>query len=168
MAIKTLKKNKLMILLIVLSVIPIMLAAGFMLKGIKDRDKYEKFIADFGTSLSFAQRKDILTAEYEGTTMHVIPKNGRVLFNIILRGSFHKLNVDLPDPEDALVLDFGIGDKMWIWPSGSRAVIIHYLRIDGEEFIYLTNEGVRFGNIEYFCSETVGNTVWEENTGSNQ
>ena len=162
MLLKTLKKNKKLPLLITLAVIPIILAAGFMVKGITDRNRYEKFIAEFGVSLSFAQRKNVLTSEYDGTTMHITPENGRVLFNIILRGSFHKLNVDLPDPEDALVLDFGIGDKMWIWPSGSRAVIIHYLRIDGEEFIYLTNNGARFGNIEYFCSETVGNTVYEE------
>jgi len=151
---------------VVIAIIPIVLPGVFIARGIHHRNEYKEFLIDFDTSISFALQKDTLKAENGSTATFITAKNAKSIFNMIFDGGFYYYDEEIPESEKVIYLDFGSGDKIWISADDDKAkttnLLIRYIKVDGEEYTYMTKEAFNFGNLERLVSVQYGNALWSE------
>ena len=156
------RKNIKLWLLLVLAVLPLIAVGAFFLTAEKQKAQYKAFIDDFETASAFAQDRHMLRAEYDGVSTRISDENAGKINRTIITCSFVYYNKKTPPEDEALLLDFGTGDLLWIWPDEGGYLIIRYQSFKGGTFLYSARESVRFSNFLRLTSVEGGNSLWEE------
>lgn len=147
---------------IVIAVVPMILVIAVFVNGLIKIADYKQFIIDLDNSFIYSMNNNSLRAEYNGIPTRINRENADLIFQEVSFSGyiFVKDEIKKPNP---ILLDFGNGDKLWLFKVNEESLIMTYIPANGKEKEYLTSKVSRLVTYEYLISEEWGNVLWEDN-----
>jgi hypothetical protein len=136
--------------LVIITAIPIILLLAFVLAFVWSGShiyRYKTFKTNLAGSFAYAQDNNCLRAEQNGAAVRISRENADRIYKELVEGGFIVSDQDLP-VDDGILLDFGQGDQLRVWPAEPSGIFIYYVTPGGEEFTVLTGEKSRFATLE--------------------
>lgn len=145
---------------IVVALLPFLVLASLIIHSYRVGSGYKQFTEDLYQSILYGIENNCLRAEYQGESTKLSEKNALHVFSAIASSRFINHKEDY-DKTDEMILDFGNGDRMWLYKQDSTTVVICYFYGDGDRRDYITTEITRMITFEKLISEEWGNSLWE-------
>ena len=106
--------------------------------------RHNAYMADLSTSFAQGERRNSILASMDGGETIVSKSQATRLFTTIADAGMGKPSERVPsDSEEGVVLSFGDGTTLGIWPENDHdpeaGVLLRYTRADGDVFAYSTS-----------------------------
>lgn len=145
---------------IAVALLPFLVTALLIIHGYRVGRGYKQFTEDLYQSTLYGIEHDCLRADYQGVSTKLSEKNALHVFSAIATSRFISHKKDF-DTTDEMILDFGNGERMWLYKQASTTVVICYIYADGDRKDFITTEITRMITFERLISEEFGNSLWE-------
>ena len=145
---------------IAVALLPFLVLVSLIIHSYRVGSGYKQFTENLYQSTMYGVENDCLRAEYQGESTKLSEKNALHVFSAIASSRFKNHKNDY-DKTDEMTLDFGNGDRMWLYKQDSTTVVICYIYADGDRKDYITTEITRMITFEKLISEEWGNSLWE-------
>jgi hypothetical protein len=142
------------------ALLPFLVTALLTIHNYRVGRGYKQFTESLYQSALYGIEHEYLRAVYQGVSTKLSEKNALQVFSAIVSSRFLNHKTDY-DKTDEMILDFGNGDRMWLYKQDSTTVVICYINADGDRKDYITTEITRMITFERLISEEWGNSLWE-------
>jgi hypothetical protein len=113
------------------AILPFLVTALLIMHSYRVGRGYKQFTEDLYQSALYGIKNDCLRADYQGVSTKLSEKNALQVFSAIASSRFINHKTDY-DKTDEMILDFGNGDRMWLYKQDSTTVVICYIYADGD------------------------------------
>jgi len=151
--------------LAIIVAIPILLIIAFIASIVWSGShffSYNSFKIELARSTAYAQNQNCLRAGTGDGAVRIHPDNAVRIYQQITGGRFVIEDYELP-VEDGILLDFGDGAILRIWPATPSGLLISFLSDTGKEYSFMTGELSQFSTLERLVQLqglTTPNEIW--------